>query len=126
MAADGPAYMCKIDAGLDAELYRRILDDEFLSTMEYCGLEIGDIVFQHDNDLKHTARLTKEWLKGHEFEVLQWPAQSPDLNPMEHLWFHVKCELEKYKAQPRNKEELWELLQTVWNAIPPEKCLKLI
>jgi transposase len=126
MAADGPGYMCKIDGGLDAELYGRILDDEFLSTLEYYGLGVGDIVFQHDNDPKHTARSTKEWLEDHGVEVLQWPAQSPDLNPIEHLWFHVKCELNKYKTRPRNKGELWERLQAVWNAITPEKCLKLI
>ena len=43
-------------------------------------------VFQHDNDPKHTARATKEWLRKKHFKVLEWTIQSPDLNPTENLW----------------------------------------
>ncbi len=43
-------------------------------------------VLQHDNDPKHTAKATKEWLKQKHIKVLEWTSQSPNFNPIENLW----------------------------------------
>ena len=58
-------------------------------------------------------------------EVLLWPAQSPDLNPIEHLWNHLKRKLAEYEVTPpRNFGR--ERVQEEWGKIKPEVCPGLI
>ncbi len=70
-------------------------------------------VFQHDNDPKHTAKATKEWLKKKHIKVLEWSSQSPDLNPIENLWRELKVRVAK--RQPRNLNDLERICKEEWD-----------
>jgi len=74
----------------------------------------------HDNDSKHTSKRVRNWLDKQEFQTLVWPSQSPDLNPIENLWFHVKRQLYSFPEPPKGLNELWERFQSVWNELKPE------
>ncbi|GES83001.1 hypothetical protein RCL_jg19929.t1 [Rhizophagus clarus] len=53
---NGVGFLYKIDGGLDAELYQRILDEDFLDILEYYSLNHENIIFQQDNDSKYIAK----------------------------------------------------------------------
>ena len=57
---------------------------------------------------------------------MDWPAQSPDINPIEYLWHHLKRNLAGYKIPLKGILELWDRVEEEWNKIPSEVCQTLI
>ncbi len=83
----------------------------------------ADFIFQQDLAPTHTAKSTKSWLNEHGVGVLDWPANSPDLN-IENLWGIVKRKMRN--KRPKNADELKATVKETWASIPPQQCHKLI
>ena len=81
-------------------------------------------VFQMDNNPNHTSKVVSKWLKDNEVKVLEWPSQSPDLNPIEHLWAELKKRVRA--RRPTNLTQLHQLCQEEWANIHPTYCGKLV
>jgi len=80
--------------------------------------------FQQDNDPKHTSRVASEFLRENMPEVIDWPSNSPDLNPIENLWSIVKHNVEK--RIPSNISELNQYLVEEWEKTPNSMLSSLI
>ncbi|KAL1915822.1 uncharacterized protein VTP21DRAFT_6210 [Calcarisporiella thermophila] len=121
----GVGNLHRIDGALNAALYFTILSEDYLGSLKHYGINKSRVIFQHDNDPKHTAKVTKEWLNNNGISVLEWPPQSPDLNIIEHVWGELKRKLSNYSKMPRNKDEIWERAEKEWKEIEPEYINKL-
>ena len=102
-------------------MYREMLDENLLQSA--LDLRLGRrFTFQQDNDPKHTATTTKEWLRGKSVNVLEWPSQSPDLNPIEDLWRDLKMAV--HRRSPSNLMELERICKEEWEKLPKDRCAK--
>jgi hypothetical protein len=68
--------------------------------------------------------LPKFWLKDNTVKVLEWPTQSPDLNPTEDLWAQLKKHVRAWR--PTNLTQLHQLFQEEWAKMHPTYCGKLV
>lgn len=105
-----------IDGIMDAVEYTNILSSCLCESAEKMG--IPQYIFQQDNDPKHTSKLAKEYFAENKIDVMDWPAQSPDMNPIENIWALVKRGV--IEKNPKNKMELKNAILSVWESITQE------
>ena len=123
---DGVSYAAKIDGRIDFDLYCSILENELLESIKYFKKKRKNILFQQENDPKHKSKKATSWFKDHKIQVMDWPAQSPDLNPIKHLWVHLKRQLAAYLTPFSEINDQWEHIQREWEAIDTVMVQNLI
>jgi transposase len=126
MTYKGLGYGCQVyDGAMKAEDYINILRTTLEDSRKHYGYKKADIIFQHDNDPKHTAKDTRTYLKDEEIEVLPWPSQSPDLNPIEHVWNFLKVRIGLREKRPTSIHDLWDIVVEEWEKIPVDYIQRL-
>ncbi|RCN50735.1 hypothetical protein ANCCAN_03120 [Ancylostoma caninum] len=77
-----------------------------------------------DNAPAHVSRHTKSQLKEWGIDVLDWPAESPDLNPIELIWGNMKCSIRKERIRCLN--DLKVAIIRYWRTLTPEICSRYV
>ena len=117
--------LVKLKGKITATVYMNVLENYLLPFINNLD-DQENFIFQEDNAPIHTAKVVKSWEEENEVNSLPWPAQSADLNPIEHLWDELERHVQAHKPLPKNRENLWEILQEEWSNIEVNKYQNLV
>ena len=113
-----------IDGTMTAAKYRDLLDT--VSVPFWMQAVGAGFILQDDNARPHRGRIVMDYHDTHDDYVhMQWPASSPDLNPIEHVWDMLGRRIQQLDISPRNMEELMLDLQVQWANITQLQIRKL-
>ncbi|UYV60183.1 hypothetical protein LAZ67_1000258 [Cordylochernes scorpioides] len=120
IAYDSRSPLLRIQGTMTAQRY---VDDVLRPvTLPYLQ-EVPNALYQQDNARPHTARISQQALQ--DVQMLPWPPYSPDLSPIEHVWDIIGRRLHALPQQ-RSEDELWQMVEREWRAIPQDAIRTLI
>src|SRR6266511_3164155 len=109
-----------VEVNINGAKYKELLEEYLVPFYN------ENYLFQDDNAPCHIAKIVKEWKEENSIDILPWPAQSPDLNPIENLWSELERKVRSHKPRPKNKNELIEVVKQEWNNISNTTLINLV
>jgi transposase len=105
----------------------RYCDEILAPIVRHYADAIGDDFILMDNNARpHRARIVNEYLQQETIERMDWPANSPDLNLIEHAWDILHRRISNRQNQPNSLQELADALVDEWSRIPQIEFQTLI
>ena len=99
--------------------------DLYLSLERLGYFNLDKVIFQHNNAPIHKAKIVKKWFLEQPFSTLEWPTQSPNLNPIKHVWATLKHCLNSYSTPHTDLLQLWECVEESFRITTTDECERL-
>ena len=112
------APLRQVAGGFTNEQYKEICETVLWLWVRLVYGEIKAIILKKDNCGPHRAIAIRNYMAELQVARMKWPAQSPDLNPIENAWGHMKNYFRKQLRYPKNKEECYSSVQKLWSELP--------
>jgi hypothetical protein len=125
ITATGFGRLHQVEGRLNAKSYIELLSESLPPTFSDFKLNKRTTLFQQDNAPCHAAKLTKTFFNSRKIKTLPWPANSLDMNIIEHVWNMLDIRLGQRSRKPTNKDQLWAALQEEWEKLGQEYLDKL-
>jgi transposase len=113
----GVGTLHRYEGTLDSNHYIELLGESLLRDfplLRGTRSRPGKYLFQQDNARPHVSKKSQEYLESIRVYTVEWPSESPDLNPIENVWGFIKGELFKFNDELKDMEQTWEKIQEIW------------
>ncbi|XP_011270661.1 hypothetical protein CAOG_08983 [Capsaspora owczarzaki ATCC 30864] len=121
----GISFFSELGDRMNGDVYLSFLNERLKDSLAAWGND-PNLIFMQDNAPCHKRKDVMKWFKNQNLTLLEWPANSPDLNPIEHAWNMVKNAVYKQR-EITNQDMLWERFQEVYHKVlTVEVCTSLI
>lgn len=118
----GKSELYFVEKSMDSEQYTRVIEHVLIPFMK--TFHDDNVIFQQDNAPCHVSRASTKFISEKNIRTLDWPANSPDLSPIENLWGLLKRKVAR--RSPQNKKDLKPILEEEWAKITPAYCKRLV
>lgn len=118
---EGVTDLIRVEGNLDRFQYVEILQKAMLPLYDYYDSHVVRptfLVFQQDNDPKHTSKHAKQFFRDEGIDVMEWAPKSPDVSPVENCWAHLKQEIREHPrfAAAKTPDDLFVIAKDVWHS----------